>query len=604
MAELNNKKKKKEINYRAIFIIIGVLAAILVFFISFNLLNKGGDTSTGPQTKVGSTIDGGKKSYKGEEIAIDADVKKQRNEQVTNQRTDAAKTDKTHLESLPPDAKFIDSAKSGTNVETALNTAFIPCVTSPYDSDGYDCNTKLDKNGFDKNGFDKNGFDKNGCNKEGKDVTGNVCGALVPKVSQSCLDKLDNKTCEELSKFDKDGYDKNGCDRQGYTRAGYSCAAPYCDRQGFNKDGYNCTTGFGRDGFDKNGCDKEGYNRDGYNCKTGLNREGYDKDGYDKNGFNKEGCNRQGKDRNGNACGKKEDKMALTASDMLWLDDVQKRKTAFAQEMSQVMNKSNSISNVSIHTVTDPDADAKAAKEKEKADQEVASSDNKSKDVNEEEQVVQVPVGTMTYAFFDASVNSDYPGMVRAKLTGGPLDGALLTGKISVPFANSAYMPRDKLQATFDRMVYKRNTFKVDAIGLDLGTATDYMDANVDNHYFTRWGGLVGASFLKGFGQAVSTNQVTSNSDQYGNAAVIAQPLATTQQQVKAALGEVGSELSSIAKSYFDRPPTVSKDQGEQMIIFFNSEIKDSRLPMMFSKEELVEHNMTQALNPNYLKNN
>jgi hypothetical protein len=33
-------------------------------------------------------------------------------------------------------------------------------VTSPYDSDGYDCVTKLDKNGFSKSGFDKNGFDK------------------------------------------------------------------------------------------------------------------------------------------------------------------------------------------------------------------------------------------------------------------------------------------------------------------------------------------------------------------------------------------------------------------------------------------------------------
>lgn len=602
--ELNNNKKSKQVNYKAIGIAFAVLASIAVFFLAFKFLNASNAPVTGPQASVGSAIDGGKKNYKGEVLYVDPDVKKQKNDQLVGQREDAAKKDKTHLESLPTDAKFIDPSQSGTDAQTALNTAFIPCVTSPYDSDGYDCVTKLDKNGFSKSGFDKNGFDKNGCNKDGKDVSGGACGVLAPKVNQSCIDKLDNQTCEELSKFDKDGYDANGCDRQGYTRAGYSCAAPFCDRQGFNKDGYNCSTGFGRDGFDKNGCDKEGYNRDGFNCKTGLNREGYDKDGFDKNGFNKEGCNRQGKDRNGNACGKKDDKMSLTASDMLWLEDEQKRKIAFTQEMSQIMNKTNISASIKVITMIDPEAEAKAAKAKEKSDELIASSDNKSKDTDMENDVVQVPVGTMTYSFFDASVNSDYPGMVRAKILGGPLDGALLTGKITIPFANLSYMPRNKLQATFDRMVYKRNTYKVDAIGLDLGTAADYIDATVDNHYFTRWGGLVGASFLKGFGNAVSTNQVTSNTDQYGNAAVIAQPLQTTQQQAKAALGEVGSELSSIAKSYFDRPPTVSKEEGEQMIIFFNSEIKDKRLPMMFSKDELVEHNMTEALNPNYLKNN
>lgn len=600
MAQINNsKQKKKEINWKPIIIIVGVLVAVLLFFSLFSFFNKSNTKSTGgPTTSVGRQIDGGQRAYQGETLVVDADVKNQKKEQIQNQRNEAKAKDTTHLESLPADAQYIDPNKAGVGVQDVLNTKFVPCVTTPYDADGYDCNTHLNKDGFDKNGFDRNGFDKNGCNKEGFDVAGKKCG-LLPQVDKSCLEKLDPKTCEEISKYDADGYDKNGCDRQGFNRAGYSCAAPFCDRQGFDKDGFNCKTGFGRDGFDKNGCDKEGYNRDGFNCKTGFDREGYDKDGYDKNGFNRQGCNRQGKDRNGNACGpKKDDKLSLNASDMLWLNDELKRKTAFIQELSKQMDKDASTGNIALHTVQDPEALAKAKEESDKDKETVAVKDVAKKD-DKAEEIVQVPVGSMVYAFFDAGVNSDYPGMVRAKIAGGPLDGALLTGKTTVPFASVTYMPRDKIQAKFDRMVYKRITYTVDAVGLDSATATDYIEASVDNHYFTRWGGLVGATFLKGFGQAVSTNKTSNNVDQYGNAAVFNQALTSTGDQAKAALGEVGNELSTIAKSYFDRPPTVTKEQGEQMLIFFNSEIKDDRLPMLFSREELVEHNMTQALNPN-----
>lgn len=600
MAELNTKQKKRDINWKPILIVAGVLVAVIIFFALFGFLNKSNTPAKGPTANVGRTIDGGQKSYQGETLQVDQDVKNQKREQIQTQREQAQKNDTTHLESLPADAKFIDPNKSGADVKAVLNTDFIPCVTTNYDADGFDCTTKLNKFGFDKNGFDKNGFDKNGCNKEGKDVAGNPCGRLLPKVDKSCLDKIDPKTCEEINKYDADGYDKNGCDRQGYNRAGYSCAPPFCDRQGFDKDGFNCKTGFGRDGFDKNGCDKEGYNREGFNCKTGLDREGYDKDGYDKNGFNRQGCNRQGKDRNGNACGaKKDDKISLNASDMLWFNDELKRKTAFMQEMQKQMDKDNNGNNIAIHMVEDPEAVAKAKEEADKEKETVAVKDVAKKD-DAENSVVQVPVGSMVYAFFDAGVNSDYPGMVRAKVAGGPLDGALFTGKATVPFANVTYMPRDKMQAKFDRMVFKRITYTVDAVGLDSGTATDYIEASVDNHYLTRWGGLVGATFLKGFGQAVQTNKTSNNVDQYGNAAVFNQALTSTGDQAKAALGEVGSELATIAKSYFDRPPTVTKEQGEQMLVFFNSELKDDRLPMLFSREELVEHNMTQALNPNF----
>jgi len=172
--ELNNNKKSKQVNYKAIGIAFAVLAAIAVFFLAFKYLNASNAPVTGPQASVGSAIDGGKKNYKGEVLYVDPDVKKQKNDQLVGQREDAAKKDKTHLESLPTDAKFIDPSQSGTDAQTALNTAFIPCVTSPYDSDGYDCVTKLDKNGFSKSGFDKNGFDKNGCNKDGKDVSGGL----------------------------------------------------------------------------------------------------------------------------------------------------------------------------------------------------------------------------------------------------------------------------------------------------------------------------------------------------------------------------------------------------------------------------------------------
>jgi hypothetical protein len=73
--ELNNNKKSKQVNYKAIGIAFAVLAAIAVFFLAFKYLNASNAPVTGPQASVGSAIDGGKKNYKGEVLYVDPDVK-------------------------------------------------------------------------------------------------------------------------------------------------------------------------------------------------------------------------------------------------------------------------------------------------------------------------------------------------------------------------------------------------------------------------------------------------------------------------------------------------------------------------------------------------
>ena len=146
-------------------------------------------------------------------------------------------------------------------------------------------------------------------------------------------------------------------------------------------------------------------------------------------------------------------------------------------------------------------------------------------------------------------------------------------------------------------MVYSRNTITINAVALDTQSMTDYLSGDVDYHYFTRWGGLIAANVLKGIGRAVATQGTTASND--GSGLVYAQPITATGDQLKVAAGEVGNELSTIARQQFDRPPTVTKDQGEMVAIFFMDELNDDRVPMIFNSREMIDIAEKSKLNPN-----
>lgn len=592
---IGNEKKKLDKKT----LLLGGGVFVIVAIVLFMLMGPKKDNSVANVTNANTveTLANQNEKYDGSTKKVDEDVKTTKTENIKKQREKAAEKKSTQIESVPIDSEYKKSQGSE-DIDTLLNAKVVPCITVDYDEFGYHCKTGLDRQGYDREGYDKNGFNKQGCNREGMDINGKPCGAFLNPVKNECLEKLMNKECNgEADLYDASGYDKDGYDRQGYDRQGFNRDG--CDRQGYDKDGYSCTTKLNRNGFDRNGCDKDGYDKEGFSCSTKLNREGLDKEGYDKDGFNLAGCNREGFTREGKSCKGKGTKVSLSPDEKIWYANMLASKTAYFRELDK-SQKDYSLE-LDVKRENQMQSNIMAA---EKAEKEKAANDNTIADNSKPTDPaplnnadVEIPTGSMLYGQILASINSDYPGMVRAKVLGGPLDQSQLIGAYAVPFLEDSYRPRDKIKINFDRMIYNRNTFTINAVGLDTQSMTDYLSGDVNNHYFTRWGGLIAANVLKGIGKAVANTNTTASND--GSGLIYSAPITATGDQLKVAAGEVGNELSTIAREQFDRPPTVTKDQGEMIAIFFMAEINDDRLPMIFNSREIADLAEKSKLNPN-----
>lgn len=591
MAEIISNDNKK-FNKNNLLIAGGVIVFVLVAF--FYLFSGGDKVQAVVSDNTGSSLTNQNIAYDGNTKEVDPEVKEEKIDKIKSDRERAKKDNKTNIEALPVDQEYI---KEGVDFDPKqiLIEENVPCITSEYDEQGFHCKSGLDKNGFDKDGFDKNGFNRDGCNKKGFDISGKPCGSFINKTNNECLNKL-IANCEE-SKYDAAGYDKDGYDAQGFDKQGFNRNG--CDRQGYDKEGYSCETKLNRAGFDRNGCDINGYDKEGYSCSTKLNKDGFDKEGYDKNGFNKDGCNRDGFTIDGKTCKGVVKDVKLTAEEKLWYNSLLASKVSL---LSRIDKETEEYS-MDITSKNDTEFTSYVAPEEVKNnknnnndnDNDNSSNDNKNSEVVNDANI-EIPTGTMLYGQIKADINSDYPGQIKVSIMGGPLDQSLLLGSYAVPFIEDAYRPRDKIQLVLNQMVYKRNTIAVNAVGLDTRTMTDYLSGEVDYHYVTRWGGLIAANVLKGIGKAVATAGSTPSQD--GGGLVYQQPITATADQLKVAAGEVGSELSTIARQQFDRPPTITKNQGEMIAIFFTQELNDDRVPMIFNKREMQEINEKLMLNP------
>lgn len=597
MADIIGNEKKK-FDKKTLMLGGGVLfVVILVLYLLMGPKSEDAIANVTAANTVG-TLENQNNKYDGSTKKVDEDVKTTKTENIKKQRESAAEKKTTQIESVPIDSEYKkDDGK--TDINTLLEAKVVPCMTVDYDEFGYHCKTGLDRQGYDREGYDKNGFNKQGCNREGMDINGKPCGAFLNPVKNECLEKLMNKECNgEADLYDASGYDKDGYDRQGYDRQGFNRDG--CDRQGYDKEGFSCTTKMNRNGFDRNGCDKDGYDKEGYSCSNKLNREGFDKEGYDKDGFNLAGCNREGFTREGKSCKGKGTKVTLSPDEKIWYNNMLASKTAYFRELDKSQKDYSLDLDIVRADKMQSNMIAAAEAEKEKNEKEANTPDNSgsAKDpapLNNAD--IEVPTGTMLYGQILAGINSDYPGMVRAKVLGGPLDQSQMIGSYAVPFLEDSYRPRDKIKINFDKLIYNRNTIAITAVGLDTQSMTDYLSGDVDNHYFTRWGGLIAANVLKGIGKAVANTNTTASND--GSGMIYNAPITATGDQLKVAAGEVGNELSTIARQQFDRPPTVTKDQGEMIAIFFMAELNDDRIPMIFNSREVADLAEKSKLNPN-----
>lgn len=159
-------------------------------------------------------------------------------------------------------------------------------------------------------------------------------------------------------------------------------------------------------------------------------------------------------------------------------------------------------------------------------------------------------IGEVVYAVNNLTLNSDeFNGIVRATLLSGKASGAVVMGaftrinaSLKVEF-NTLIMPDGK---TFKFKGYAVSAFRQQAT----------IDVDVNHHYFQRWGSLIAASFIEGFGASVAQSGKSKEATQSGGT-ITTEPAYNKKRQTLIALGKVGAVVGRKASVMFDRPPTV-----------------------------------------------
>jgi type IV secretory pathway VirB10-like protein len=168
--------------------------------------------------------------------------------------------------------------------------------------------------------------------------------------------------------------------------------------------------------------------------------------------------------------------------------------------------------------------------------------------------------GTVLYATLDMEANSDVPGPLRATIQGGRYNGAHVLGTFSVS--------NEYLVMRFNQMVLPSGQhFGIDAVAIDPQRRLIGLADKVNKHYLQRFGALLGAAFLQGYGDAVLASREVTRSSEYSEEVI--STIDTTKDQALAALSRVGDELANIVRPMASRPPTVIKYADTGMGLLF-----------------------------------
>lgn len=164
-----------------------------------------------------------------------------------------------------------------------------------------------------------------------------------------------------------------------------------------------------------------------------------------------------------------------------------------------------------------------------------------------------VRAGTVIPAVLLGSLNSDNPGPILAQITSGPLAGTRVLGQFSAS--------EKALTLTFSTLSKPGlGTYSIKAVAIDDNYATG-MATDVNNHYFRRYGLTLAAAFVEGYGDAISRQNTTVTSTDYGT--VVSQGELSDSDIAKSAFGEVGSKIGQqLSREGNTVRPTVTLDCG------------------------------------------
>ncbi len=165
-------------------------------------------------------------------------------------------------------------------------------------------------------------------------------------------------------------------------------------------------------------------------------------------------------------------------------------------------------------------------------------------------------VGDILQCVNRVTLDSDAPGPAMVEVVSGPYRGARVVG--SFQRLNEHLVLRFSELAAPDGSVH-------DIAGFAIDPATDRtaVRTDVDNHVLERWGGLVAASFLEGFGEAVERSGTSAHTTIYGSGWSV--PDYSLGEEMWIAAGKAGERAANALDRGFGRAPTVTLESGTAM---------------------------------------
>ena len=175
---------------------------------------------------------------------------------------------------------------------------------------------------------------------------------------------------------------------------------------------------------------------------------------------------------------------------------------------------------------------------------------------------IPVKSGDILYAIVDTAINSDVPSAVLATIVSGDLKNYRLIG--------SFQRFDERMVVAFNRLISATGQeFTIESYAIDPSTTEASVASRVNTRFFERWGGLLAASFLEGFGEARRFSGATSFASNVGTTNSENDNFAwgdySLADQAWIAAGNVGKRAGRIMERNFERPPTVYLSPGAEV---------------------------------------
>jgi intracellular multiplication protein IcmE len=124
-----------------------------------------------------------------------------------------------------------------------------------------------------------------------------------------------------------------------------------------------------------------------------------------------------------------------------------------------------------------------------------------------------------------------------------------------------------------------RVTYAIEAYAVDTTTARTALATDVDHHRLERWGALLAASFLEGYGQAVRASHTITTVGPLGNIVSVPQDDLDHADLVREAVGTVGQRLATVVGEQFQRPNTITVASGTGISVLIVAPVAPDREP-------------------------